>query len=172
MQHDSTAGPKLCECGCGMLAPIAPETNRPKGYVQGQAMRFVYGHSLRGVWDGRTHTPESLRRMSEVKTRERHNHWKGETVINGRRLINVGKDHPLANANGYALEHRLVFSTAIGRFLESHEHVHHINEDPLDNRIENLLVMTKAQHKSLHMRMRRLSQEDAITDVMGVRVIA
>ena len=38
---------KLCECGCGRPAPIAPTTNRKWGHVKGQPSRFVKGHHQR-----------------------------------------------------------------------------------------------------------------------------
>lgn len=37
----------LCECGCGMNAPIAKRTDRSRGMVKGQPMRFVQGHNGR-----------------------------------------------------------------------------------------------------------------------------
>ena len=36
---------KLCECGCGLPAPIATETRPSRGYVKGQPMRFIKGHN-------------------------------------------------------------------------------------------------------------------------------
>ena len=42
---NTTAG--LCECGCGGAAPIAKVTNRPRGYVAGQPLRFIQTHSAR-----------------------------------------------------------------------------------------------------------------------------
>ena len=39
--------------------------------------------------------------------------------------------------------HRHVMEEHLGRQLESHEHVYHINADSKDNRIENLIVITK-----------------------------
>jgi hypothetical protein len=36
---------KLCECGCGLPAPIARRTNKRDGTVKGLPQRFVYGHN-------------------------------------------------------------------------------------------------------------------------------
>jgi len=35
---------KLCECGCGLPAPIAKKTNTRRGHVKGQPIRFIVGH--------------------------------------------------------------------------------------------------------------------------------
>lgn len=51
---------------------------------------------------------------------------------------------------GYVLEHRLVAEQTIGRHLTADEVVHHLNEDPSDNRPENLQVMTQSEHAKLH----------------------
>jgi hypothetical protein len=37
----------LCQCGCGRPAPIAPDTNRSKGWVKGEALPRVAGHHNR-----------------------------------------------------------------------------------------------------------------------------
>lgn len=36
---------KLCECGCGQPAPIAPVTNSRRGWFKGQSKRFISGHN-------------------------------------------------------------------------------------------------------------------------------
>lgn len=38
----------------------------------------------------------------------------------------------------------------LGRKLLTTEDIHHLNRNPLDNRIENLVVMTKEAHSSHH----------------------
>ena len=59
-------------------------------------------------------------------------------------------EHPKAMNGRYVFEHRIVMENFLGRLLESDEHVHHINENRSDNRVENLQVMKVSDHVKLH----------------------
>ncbi len=70
--------------------------------------------------------------------------WGLGCISGGRKLITVGGKQ--------VLESRHIVETVMGRKLKTHEVVHHINGDSLDNRNENLLVCTDAYHRLIHHR--------------------
>lgn len=89
---------------------------------------------------------------SKTRRREKAVGWKSGVSMTGTgyRLILVGKGEPMANNNGYVPEHRLVMAQKLGRALERSEHVHHINGDRLDNRPENLELLSRGEHTRKH----------------------
>jgi hypothetical protein len=48
-------------------------------------------------------------------------------------------------------EHRVVMEQHLQRPLASSEHVHHINGDKKDNRLENLELLSASEHHREHM---------------------
>lgn len=77
--------------------------------------------------------------------------WKGGRKINKKgHVLVLDRTSPHADANGYVLEHRKVMCEHIGRPLKDNEVVHHINGIKTDNRIENLQLMDRGEHTTLH----------------------
>ena len=62
--------------------------------------------------------------------------------------------HPNAHKDGYVMLHTVLMERAIGRYLLNNEVVHHVNHNRADNRIENLRLMDKREHMSMHMKER------------------
>ena len=79
-----------------------------------------------------------------------HPTYKGR-VLHTAGYIRIFKPgHALAAADGYVLEHRLVVYEA-GIEVPKGYHVHHLNYDRADNRLENLSVMPANEHRSSHL---------------------
>ena len=64
MSGDLTEGPKLCECGCGQPTKVAAKTRRSRGWVKGQPLRFLHGHS--GSHEGGPMVPIRIRFNAKV----------------------------------------------------------------------------------------------------------
>ena len=78
--------------------------------------------------------------------------WTGGKTINHGYVLLKNRNHPFANSKGYVREHRLVMEKHLGRILQRDEHVHHLNDNKQDNRIENLELTTNKEHMRFHRR--------------------
>ena len=73
---------------------------------------------------------------------------------NGGYILAYAPHHPNAHKDGYVMLHTILMERLIGRYLNHDEVVHHINHNKADNRMENLMLMTKHEHSSMHMKER------------------
>ena len=79
---------------------------------------------------------------------------------NGGYILGYAPRHPHAHTDGYVMLHTIIMERHIGRYLNDDEVVHHINHRRDDNRIENLKLMTKKAHMSMHMKERHQRRND------------
>lgn len=83
----------------------------------------------------------------------------GKEIVHHGYIFVKQPNHPKCNNQGYVRKHRLVMEEHIGRYLEQDEIVHHINHDRLDNKIENLMILTPSEHSKYHGSLNVISEE-------------
>lgn len=71
------------------------------------------------------------------------------SLLNGYQYF-CDSSHPLAYENGAVYYHRHVVSIREGRWLGPDEHVHHKDENRLNNSPENLEILTPEEHLRCH----------------------
>lgn len=78
--------------------------------------------------------------------------WKGGRIKHSRGYILIyTPEHPYCDDKRYVFEHRLVMEKKLGRYLKKEEVVHHENNIPNDNKIENLrLFKNTGEHSKYH----------------------
>jgi len=141
---------KLSEAKKGKKNPAhsAYMKAHPVNYWKGKKRSEETIEKLRAVkgernWHyGGTNSEETRKRISISRTvRKPHEVWKDEFHKRNRRKLEDGRI--IMNARYVMQEH-------LGRELLFSEIVHHINGDQCDDRIENLTIVTRAEHIDLH----------------------
>jgi len=106
-------------------------------------------------YNKRTKIPVCSRKCFNIKNRGKNNgNWKGGRVLRNGYIAIRKMEHPFVDAHGYVFEHRLVMEKKLGRYLKPYELVHHLNHNPVDNRIKNLRLTTRPLHPTDHPRER------------------
>lgn len=128
---------KPCQCGCGQSAKKHIQDGIHKGWY-----KYAEGHQpLPALCDPivrekchetqRKRIPMFTRRIKEVYGKQ---YWE-------IKVPNCG--------NRWPCEHRYIIEQELGRELLSTEHVHHIDNNGLNNSRDNLILLTASEHARL-----------------------
>lgn len=116
---------------------LVPVLHRSKQSIDHKAQRLGLKKTDKLLFDNR-----SARRGEKSPT------WKGGKTRSRKGYV------VLRNDGDVIFEHRAVMEEHIGRKLTEDEVVHHINGDKTDNRLENLQLMTRGEHSTMHNKRR------------------
>ena len=101
--------------------------------------------------------------------RELNHNWKGGRTISSHGYIKIlaGKEHHLADINGYVYEHRIVAEQILGRKLLKGEVIHHIdgntqNNDPLNISIKTSKGRHFYDHRSSKSNLQKPGENNSI----------
>lgn len=96
----------------------------------------------RKFWRGTPETYKKISEMGKARTRDKNPMWKGGHTSEG---------YPVVYKNGRKMrEHRYIMEQYLGRRLRTAEEVHHVDHNKFNNDINNLIVLSKADHAKLH----------------------
>lgn len=143
-----------CECGCGTPTRIAPKTDRSKGWVRGEPLRFAFGHNARV-----TNGPRRTFSEADYAVEDRGHEtpcwiWKGKPV-NGQGYCRVGV------GGRYLAAHRAYYEEYVGP-VPTDDDLHHLCEQHACVRPGHLRPIPKGEHLSLHKRRLTDDQVEAI----------
>lgn len=103
---------------------------------------------------GKHHSKSAKQKIGNAQRGINNWNWKnGHTKhSSGYILILVGRR--LNKKSKYEFEHRLIMEKHLGRKIKFNEEIHHFDGNPSNNRIENLVLLKKSQHRSIHFTKR------------------
>lgn len=124
---------------------ICKELNLSTGYMSRLFKKHNIPKRKMGYW-----LPDRVKTIGKVKIGLDYHLITGRNSNKAGYVLLTIKTHPNASKTGKVMEHRVLMEQQLGRYLDKQEVVHHKNEIKYDNRIENLVVMDRGKHVSLH----------------------
>lgn len=85
--------------------------------------------------------------------------------------VRVGRDHPLADPNGYVYEHLLVWVSAGNPRPPAGWLLHHRDEVKSHNRLSNLELITRSEHNRRHNAERKRDERGRLLPKTAGRLL-
>jgi hypothetical protein len=80
----------------------------------------------------------------------KNHRWKGGRIVRGGYVFISKSNYYRSDKDGYVAEHIYKIEKKINRQLGQKEEIHHIDGNPLNNKLNNLLVCAHKEHRRLH----------------------
>lgn len=124
----------------------------------------TYPRSQRNAYKGRGKFCSRACHVAYNKAHpELHPNYKAARYVDSAGYVCVTKwDDGKSN---WVREHRWLMEKHLGRKLDTSEHVHHINGNKLDNRLENLEILVASDHHKHHQQRYRAQFYDDISNL-------
>lgn len=142
--NPSTTVPKPCECGCGEPTTLAKQTDRRRGRVKGEPLRFINGHNTR------KNTAEQFEAKLAPPNGDGCILWTAALDNHGYGNYHTGMAGRTRKAHRFAYER-------IHGPLDARTHLHHICRTPRCCNPDHLRPLLPSEHMGIH------HAEDAIT---------
>ena len=146
---------RICSKGCGIRLAIEASRGLPKpGAKKGKVFNCLFCNK-------EFYVPKHRSESGKVKYCSRSCLAKIELPKYNAEFGFKKTNKPLhtyktIKVNGKTVrEHRWIMENHLGRKLEKWEHVHHINDDSSDNRLENLEVLSNSDHQRKEYKFRK-----------------
>ena len=104
--------------------------------------------------------------FSERRKGHNSTSWKNGRHIAKDGYVFIYKPEYSKSKSDYVLEHRYIMSEHLGRKLEADEIVHHLNGVRHDNRIENLMVVSRKTHENRTVRKKYIQRIIELEDIV------
>ena len=129
------ANPKFIDCEiCGKKLRFRPHGKRGYSKCCSRECGFIYRGSMKGP---------------------KNPSWKGGKILKSGYVCVHSPDHPFKMKSNYVMEHRVILEKHLGYFLDPKLDVHHINGIRYDNRLKNLMVVSRSEHKKIHFKLKK-----------------
>ena len=130
-------GRRLCRaCNLERLKQVAAESYEKKG---------------RYTWDKKCEACGDMYKAIRKEQKFCSSCWKTRGVLLAESISTGNYIYARASKLGvYRHEHRKIAENLIGRTLETNEIVHHMDHNPKNNELSNLVIMDRRSHGKLH----------------------